>query len=139
MPQPLEGKVAAILNESVLIVNLGAEAGVSEGMVFVVVASGKDVKDPDTGASLGAWEIPKGRVRVLHVQPRLATCGALDPHGAAKSGAGATLSTVMLDDSLRSRDAGGAKLNVRRADVLGLPEIGPIQVGDRVRQVVGKE
>ena len=138
MSAPIEGKIAAILNESVLVINVGGEAGVREGMVFVVLAQGAAVKDPDTGESLGRWEVPKGHVRAALVQPRLSTCEAVDLFKSAGEKADPstqTLSASMIAASLDRARAGGTKLNVRRADIAGMPEIGPIQVGDRVRSL----
>ena len=138
MPAPIEGKIAAILNESVLVINVGGDAGVREGMVFVVLAEGGAVKDPDTGEALGRWEVPKGHVRATLVQPRLSTCAAVDlfqSQGEKADPSTQTLSAAMIAASFDRARAGGTKLNVRRADISGMPEIGPIQVGDRVRSI----
>ena len=138
MPATIEGQVAAILNESFLVINLGTAKGAREGMVFVVLAEGADVKDPANGQSLGRWELPKGFVRVVHAQPAMATCQAFDPaqRSAAEQGdrSTQTLSATMIADSVETRHA-LPKLNVRRADIVGMPEIGPIRVGDRVSLV----
>ena len=70
----LRGKVAAILNKRELVVNLGRDDGVEEGMRFVILNSkGVDVKDPDTGEVLGSVEVPKTMVKVVRVDsPHLA-------------------------------------------------------------------
>jgi len=133
----IEGKVAAILNESLLVINVGSAAGVREGMIFAVLAEGQMVKDPDTGEELGRWELPKGHVRVVLAQPRMSTCEAViwPPAASERSEGTLPLSAVMVADSMRRGPTEGPRprLSVRRADITGLPEIGPIQVGDRVR------
>ena len=67
----LRGKVAAILNERELVINRGADAGVTEGMVFKVIQELPEIPDPDTGASLGAVSREKIQVRVVEVHPKL--------------------------------------------------------------------
>ena len=49
----LEGKVAAILNERVLVINIGPYAGVEEDMKFSIIDGEVSLKDPNTGKVLG--------------------------------------------------------------------------------------
>ena len=71
----------------------------------------------------------------------MATCVACEPEKEKKSAEGdpstRTLSAAMIAVSLPSSSE-MAKLNVRRADTSGMPEIGPIKVGDRVRSIPEK-
>jgi len=141
MAHPVEGKVARILSDSHLIVNLGAMQGIRAGTVFTILAQGDEVKDPDTGEVLGNWEVPKGRVVAVHVQDRLTTCEAYEdatrpPEGEDPSTQ--VLSADMIRVSMRPETLGTrkAKLNVNRAEVAGIPRIGPISVGDKVRALV---
>ena len=110
-------------------------------MLFVILALGDEVVDPDTGESLGEWEAPKGFVRVTHVQDRMATGAACEPEKEKKTApedpTTRTLSAAMIAVSMPSSGE-RAKLNVRRADMSGMPEVGPIQAGDRVRSVPEK-
>ena len=55
-----------------IILNVGSAQGVVQGMVFSVFASVEEVKDPDSGETLGAWEAVKGYVQAAHPQERLA-------------------------------------------------------------------
>lgn len=139
MAETIEGRVAKILSETHLIISCGSTVGVKEGMVFVVLAEGEDVEDPETGESLGQWEIPKGHVRAVHVQEKLTTCTAhVVDEKAAKSTdlSTRTLSADMIAVSMR-RDSSreSPKLRVNLGDVSGLPLIGPIAIGDKVRCV----
>jgi hypothetical protein len=63
----IKGKVAQILSESEVVLNVGAKHGVKEGMEFVIYAAGPPIIDPDSGTDLGAIETVKGRVIVAHV------------------------------------------------------------------------
>ena len=66
----IEGKVAAILNERDLIINKGADAGITEDMKFKVVDPEVEIKDPDTGEALGSISMEKVRVRIVEVQSK---------------------------------------------------------------------
>lgn len=68
----ITGQVAAILNEREVVMNVGHEAGVSEGMKFKVMDQPKAVKDPSTGEEIGTVSREKLRVKVVQVQPRIA-------------------------------------------------------------------
>ena len=72
MTEPIRGKVARILNEREIAINLGLAKGVTVGMYFDVVdANGENIKDPDTGEVLGSINIPKVRVKVTQAQEKL--------------------------------------------------------------------
>ena len=139
MGELLEGKVAQILSDKYIIITVGALAGAKAGMAFVVLSQGEEVKDPGTGAVLGRWELPKGYLRATHVQERISTCEGIPAPGQDSRAAeetGGALSATMIADSLRPETWGGSggRLNVNRAQVAGVPRIGPISVGDVVRE-----
>jgi hypothetical protein len=137
MSEMIEGKVAQILSERCLILNIGTGHGVQPGMVFVVLAQGGAVRDPDTGESLGRAELPKGMVRVTHAQPRMSTCEAYDPHAATEDDPTNVLSAAMITHSMRPESWGGGAsqgLNVNQSQIMGMPEVGPISEGDLVRE-----
>ena len=135
MTDSICGKVAAIIDDTTLVLNAGAMQGVREGMVFAIVSEHQDIADPDTGESLGSWEIPKARVVVTHVQERLCTARSPLRQEAQVPG---TLSAMMVRHSFglygdRQDDRHG--LDVRRTGLSGRPQLEPIQVGDRARAV----
>lgn len=73
MSDPIQGKVAQVLNSRELVVNLGAKNGVSLGMYFDVVdPQGATIYDPDTGEKLGIIKRPKVRVKISDVQEKMA-------------------------------------------------------------------
>lgn len=66
----IAGQVALIEDDHTLVLNRGAEAGVTVGMVFTVRAGdGRVITDPETGRELGTLSWEKLRVRVFDVQP----------------------------------------------------------------------
>ena len=72
MTKPIRGKVARVINEREIAINVGTAHGVDVGMYFNVInAKDEEIKDPDTGEVLGSIERPKVRVEVTHVQEKL--------------------------------------------------------------------
>lgn len=69
----IKGKVAEILDRYTLVLNIGSESGVRQGMKFVIYELGESIRDPDTGKELGALEIVKGFVEVVNIQPKICT------------------------------------------------------------------
>lgn len=67
---PIEGKVAAIVNERDLVINRGSDAGVEEGMKFGVIEGEVPVKDPDTGEILVKLKREKIRVKIVEVHSK---------------------------------------------------------------------
>ncbi|MHC5058891.1 MAG: hypothetical protein ACYTKD_29905 [Planctomycetota bacterium] len=132
----IEGLVARILNDESVVINCGSAHGVKEGMRFAIFTELDEVKDPETGSSLGKLELVKARVVASHVQESMTICEAEPPAGPVsfEDPTQHTLSAEMIAVSLHSRGARG-KLKVERAEVAGLPEAGPITVADRVRSV----
>jgi len=140
MADPIEGKVAKILDDQTLILNVGRAHGVAQGMLFCVFAPVEEVKDPDTGESLGAWEAVKGYVQATHPQDRLTVCRGYTPRRAESTKpedrgthtlSGELVAVSMLSGGPLSK----ARLNVERSQLAGMPEIGPIKVGDRARSI----
>ena len=76
MTRQLEGKVVQIHPErtnSELVVNLGKEHSVTADSRFLIYRLGQEVKDPDTGESLGNLEIAIGIGKPKHIQDKLTT------------------------------------------------------------------
>lgn len=66
--QLIEGRVARVLDQREVVLNVGAAAGVEVGMRFVILsAETVDIPDPVTGEPLGSVEVPKHVVKVVRV------------------------------------------------------------------------
>lgn len=73
--KPIEGKVALVLNERELAINIGTEKGVKEGMKFkVLVENATKIVDPTTDAFLGEVNREKVRVRASEVSEYFSVC-----------------------------------------------------------------
>ena len=64
-------RIAKILEGGRLVINRGAEHGVTAGAAYLVYQQGDEIHDPETGDSLGHLEIVKGRAVVTQVQAKL--------------------------------------------------------------------
>ena len=72
MTEPIRGKVARVLNEREIAINVGTAHGVTVGMYFDVMdALGQNIEDPETGELLGSIERLSTRVKVTHAQEKL--------------------------------------------------------------------
>ncbi len=143
MEKLIEGKVARILDEYSIVINVGRNDGVAKDMVFVVFTQSEDeVKDPDSGDALGKLENVKDYVTAAHVQDKFTICNAQETRNMHKEGESSgtqTLSGAMMAESMSARPRGSKdsteKLNVNASQITGVPQLGPISVGDRVRGV----
>ena len=76
MSSSREGKVVKVLSPTEVVVNLGAQDGISAGSEFLIFQYGDDVLDPDTGASLGRLEVVRGRGEPKHIQEKMTVVAA---------------------------------------------------------------
>lgn len=130
----ITGRVARIVDETRLMLNVGSAHGVKPGMHFVVFEEGEDVTDPETGESLGKMELVKAEVVVEHVQERMSLASAPmlkeeDPDSTVLSARLARVRQVAPGSVRR------AKLVVNPGQVSGSQRLSPISVGDPVRSV----
>jgi hypothetical protein len=71
----LTAKVAAILTERELIINIGSKDGVKKGMKFKILSNEPfEVKDPTTGVNLGIVDREKVRVSVSEINEKFTIC-----------------------------------------------------------------
>ena len=131
----ITGRVAKILNEFQLVLNVGEKQGVKKGMMFVVYEEGEEIKDPKTGESLGKLEIVKGEIKVSHVQETLCFAQSKElPKQGAPTVLSAKLAEVMLYSNSKLEKE-REKLYVKPSDVSVARASGPIAVGDLARSV----
>jgi hypothetical protein len=79
---PIQGKVAAILNERDLVINKGENDGVSEGMLFQVTQPDVPVRDPDSGVELGVLVRDKIKVRVIELHEQFSVAKTYETYPA---------------------------------------------------------
>jgi hypothetical protein len=66
--------VIKVIDSCKLAINRGTIDGLKEGLrVLVYRLSEEEIRDPNTGESLGYLEIVKGKGRVIHVQEKMCT------------------------------------------------------------------
>jgi hypothetical protein len=71
----IQGKVAQLLNERELVINIGKWHGVQIGMKFKVLSDAPvEIRDPETEEVLGMVDREKVRVEAIEVQERLTIC-----------------------------------------------------------------
>ena len=68
--KPIRGKVAAVLDEERLVLNVGTDHGVARNMVFKVLET-RVIRDPDTGDELGKVDVTKVQVQVGKTEERM--------------------------------------------------------------------
>ncbi len=66
-------KVAKILDDYRVVINVGRLDGIREGSGVIIFEIGEEILDPITGENLGKLEIIKGTGTVTHVQEKIAT------------------------------------------------------------------
>jgi hypothetical protein len=72
--QKFPATIIQIVDEYKVAINRGSEHGIQVGQRFLLYRlSETDIKDPETGESLGYLEIVKGTGKVTHVQPKMST------------------------------------------------------------------
>jgi len=60
---PWSGKILKVNDDGTVLMKPGSEGNVTPGMVFFVTRKGEEIKDPDTGLSLGAEETKVGKIK----------------------------------------------------------------------------
>lgn len=121
MTEPIQGKVAAILTEYAVVLNIGSDHKVAEGMKFEIFSGPVSVYDPDSGDEIGEVRVTAGRVKVYEVHPKysLASTYELDSRPPFPS--------LLKMPSVK-------KLPIDETDVVVARE--RIKKGDLVRQIV---
>nr|WP_321298317.1 hypothetical protein [uncultured Sphaerochaeta sp.] len=69
----MEATVVTQIDKHTVVINKGADDGVTEDDVFLIYSLGDELKDPKSGIELGKLEIVHGKGIVAHLQPRMTT------------------------------------------------------------------
>jgi len=133
MSEPIEGRVATILNIREVAINVGSAQGVREGMVFAILSrESLQVVDPDSGGILGEIDRPKVRVKAIEVLDSFSICRTFEVIP------GVNYSFLLSQAFLRNIPDRPKTLKVGDSD-LPQPiseEDSYVKVGDRVRQEI---
>ena len=133
----ITGAVAQILNSRELVLNRGSEHGVTNGMTFEVLApEAENIRDPETGETLGSVDRPKVAVRIVHVEPRLAVARTFRSRRRNVGGSSALgLFDKMLQPPKYVTEYDTLKTSQRTWEDLDESE-SFVKIGDPVRQTV---
>ena len=125
----ITGKVAGILSDEKVVLNVGSEDGVKKGMEFVIFIESDHIIDPETGDDLGAIEMVKGRVKVYHVQDKMSQARTLTYQVRRSS------IYDWISDPLSGVETRRRKLQVHEDQVSPITEDLVVRIRDKVRSV----
>ena len=143
MTERLEGRVANILNEREVAVNIGARDGVEVGMKFAILSPNPiAIVDPASKETLGEVDRPKVRVKASEVQDRFSILRTYETYTANVGGTGTDFLGGTL--SIFTPPKWVRRVKTLRVDESDLPgELTPadsiVKVNDRVVQIVDSE
>lgn len=66
-------RVARAISGTRIVLNKGEQDGITLGQRFLIFGLGEEIFDPQTKERLGRLEEIRGTVRVIHLQPKIAT------------------------------------------------------------------
>ncbi|MEW6234086.1 MAG: hypothetical protein AB1656_01745 [Candidatus Omnitrophota bacterium] len=137
MPKSIvRGNVVLILDSQRLVINRGAEHGVSVGDRFYIYQLGQEITDPVKNASLGEIEWIKAEVEAINVQEKMTLVMSLRRD--RPSSAGSVLSSTLAQTHSGVSAASSLdreNLSVRQDQISGSTQLTPIAIGDCVRSV----
>lgn len=72
MSTPIRGKIAYVLDNGDIVINVGRAHGVRQGMRFDVIDDNNlEIRDPDTREVIGSLEVSKIKVEVIDIQEKI--------------------------------------------------------------------
>ena len=73
MAEPIQGRIAKVLNSRDVAINRGSDHGVEKKMLFDVLdRENHDIQDPETGQNLGSFRSSRIRLVITHVDRKFA-------------------------------------------------------------------
>ena len=117
--KPIRGKVAAVLDEERLVLNVGTDHGVARKMVFRISGT-RVIRDPDTGDKLGEVEVMKIKVQVGKIRGRMSIAHPYQEYSPGDYFLGPTLQFFTSKDikpALRSLTGGVQHVEVAVGDM----------------------
>ncbi len=134
----IKGRIAQILSDTEVILNIGSLDGVKPNMEFVIYSEGERVFDPQSGTDLGVIENVKGRVISTNVQEKITRAvtqsySVTVPSLVESLSAASSMSASFMGRHTETRQV---KLKVRQEQLKPLRDFdSTVAVGDFVREV----
>lgn len=124
-------KVVKIIDSESIVLNAGYNDGIKENDKFVIYNIGVEVKDPDTGNSLGTLDNIKERVTAVTVLENMCICKCPIVYGSGVKMI-STISTLFAEDN--------KQLNVEQSEITNdLSNDNVIHIGDKARKIIYEE
>jgi hypothetical protein len=131
----LQGKVAKILTEREVVINIGSTQGVKKGMRFAILApTPEEIPDPETGEVLDVVDRTKVLVQATEVRERITICST---YRTTKIPGGAFSTTYSLTRLFSQPQEIPETLRIEDSALPAplSPEESYVKIGDRVKQV----
>ena len=134
----LEGKVADVLNERELVINIGSEKGVKLDMKFEVLEKEfYKIKDPDTGKLLDTLDKTKIRVKIVEVREKISigrTYETYEVNVGGISSQSPSTGEIRVMTINTGRESLSSILNSPAFGIFGKQSI-DVKIGDIVKQI----
>lgn len=99
---PIEARVAQILNAKELVINVGSDSSVEPNMIFAVMAESPiEIRDPTSNEVLDTIDREKVRVKVTEVRKRIAICKTFRTFGPLGEAFGALNASKIVLSAMR--------------------------------------
>lgn len=132
-------KIAAILSETEVIINVGRIDGAENGQEFYIIdTEGRVIKDPDTDVVLGRFEGYKGKLIIKKVEDGFSYCETPTYYKSLAIESTLASSMSMLNNLNNISGAKQDKLNILKEDILDLNSKytnNPVKVGDSLELI----
>lgn len=126
----LRGKILKILDQYRVVINLGSEHGVNEGMEFIIYEEGEMIKDPETSEDIEKLEIVKGKVRATTIQQKISIAESFEIVKRFYS------PMKVITDLYTTEERVVRERKRLIEEEIEAPETPPVKVGDLVRQIL---
>jgi hypothetical protein len=114
---PIAGQVAELLTERDLVINRGADHGVSAGDRFKIInPRGTQIRDPETNELLGSVELVKVIVKVVSVQQKLSVARTFKTLDVAATGFLGLSAHSLANVAASLGTPGGSRVETLRSD-----------------------
>ena len=118
------GYILKVISNTSVVINLGRQHGVRNGMKFIIYEDGGMVSDPKTKKPIEQLEIVKGTVEITNLQEKISTAETLK---------GESQVVYPMRDPLGQTMRVRERLRIAPSETIN---ISPVKAGDLVRQVL---